>query len=45
MIAYFLIALLTVLIFLCISDVVQVVAQAIAEWRRARDLSRKQLAR
>jgi hypothetical protein len=45
MIAYVLIALLAVLIFLCISDVVQVVARATAEWERLRDLSKKHPAR
>lgn len=44
MIAYLLIVLLAVLIFLCISDVVQVITQATAEWERARDLSKKHLA-
>ena len=41
MIAYVLIALLAVLIFLCISDVVQVVTRATAEWERVKDLSKK----
>jgi hypothetical protein len=45
MIAYVLIALLAVLIFLCISDVVQVVTRAAAEWERVRDLSKKHPAR
>lgn len=45
MIAYLLIALLAVLIFLCISDVVEVITEAAGEWVRARDLSKKHLAR
>ena len=39
--AYLAIALLAVLIFLCISDVVEVITQATGEWERARDLSKK----
>ena len=38
--AYVLIVLLAVLIFLCISDVVQVITQATVEWERSRDLSK-----
>jgi hypothetical protein len=41
MMAYILIALLGVLIFLCISDFVQVITQATAEWERARVSSKK----
>ena len=45
MMAYVLIVLLAVLIFLCIPDVVEVITQATAEWQRAKDLSKKHLAR
>jgi hypothetical protein len=45
MITYVLIAVLAVLIFLCFPDVVQVVGQAASEWDKARDLSKKHLAR
>jgi len=41
MITYVLIAVLGVLIFLCIPDVVHVVGQAASEWDRGRDLSKK----
>lgn len=43
--AYLLIALLGVLIFLCFSDVVEAVIRATAEWERARVLSKKHPAR
>jgi len=36
---------LAVLIFLCVPDVVQVVVQAVSEWERANDLSKKHPAR
>lgn len=45
MITYVLIAVLAVLIFLCIPDVVQVVGEAASQWERANDLSRKHHAR
>jgi hypothetical protein len=41
MMAYFLIALLSVLIFLCFSDVVEVISEATGGWGRARNLSKK----
>lgn len=43
--AYLLIAILAVLIFLAISDIVPALEQAAAELERARDLSRKRLVR
>jgi hypothetical protein len=45
MMAYVLIVLLAVLIFLSISDVVPVVGRAAGEWERAKDLSKKNAAR
>jgi hypothetical protein len=45
MMTYVLIAVLAVLIFLCVPDVVQVVGQAASEWKRANDLSKKHPAR
>lgn len=45
MIAYVLIAVLAALIFLCFPDVVPVVTQAAAEWRRVRVSSTKHLFR
>jgi len=45
MITYVLIAVLAVLIFLSIPDVVQVIGQATYEWERAKDLSKKNPAR
>jgi len=45
MITYVLIVVLAVLIFLCVPDVVQVVVQAVSEWERANDLSKKHPAR
>jgi hypothetical protein len=40
--AYFLLALLSVLIFLCFSDVVEVITEAAGQWERARNLSKRQ---
>jgi hypothetical protein len=40
--AYFLIALLSVLIFLCFSEIVEVITEAAGQWERARDLSKRQ---
>ena len=40
--AYFLITLLSVLIFLCFSDVVEVITEAAGQWERARNLSKRQ---
>lgn len=45
MMAYVLIALLSVLIFLCFSDVVEVITEATGQLGRARNLSRKHAAR
>jgi hypothetical protein len=45
MMAYVLIALLGVLIFLSVSDVVPVVERAIAEWEGTKSLSKKHAAR
>lgn len=45
MMTYIVIAVLAVLIFLCIPDVVQVVGQAADEWERANDVSKKHPAR
>jgi hypothetical protein len=45
MTTYLAIVLLAVMIFLCISDVVEVITQATADWQRARDLSRKHATR
>jgi len=45
MITYVLIAVLAVLIFLSIPDVVEVIGQATYEWERAKDLSKKNPAR
>ena len=45
MMAYFLIALFSVLIFLCFSDVVEVITEATGEWGRARNLSKKHATR
>jgi len=44
-VAYVLIALLAVLIFLSLSDFVETVTERTAEWERARNLSRKHTAR
>jgi hypothetical protein len=41
--AYLLIALMAVLIFLAMSDFVEGVTQATAEWERARSFSKKQV--
>jgi hypothetical protein len=43
--AYVLIALLAILIFLSVSDFVEAVTEGTAEWERARDLSKKHPAR
>ncbi len=43
--AYLVITLLALLIFLCISDVVEVVTRAAAEWERAKDFSKRNLVR
>ena len=45
MMAYVVIILLAVLIFLCISDVVEAITDATAEWERARHFSKKHLVR
>lgn len=45
MITYGLIAVLAVLIFLSMPDVVQVIGQAASEWERPKDLSKKHPAR
>ena len=45
MMAYVLIFLLAVLIFLSISDVVPAVERASVEWERTKDLSKKHAAR
>jgi hypothetical protein len=45
MTTYLAIVLLAVLIFLCVSDVVEVITDATGEWERARDLSRKHATR
>jgi hypothetical protein len=45
MTAYLAITLLAVLIFLCISDVVDVITRATSEFEKARDLSRKHATR
>lgn len=45
MMAYFLIALLSVLIFLCFSDVVEAISEATGQWGRARNLSKKHATR
>jgi hypothetical protein len=41
--AYILIALLAVLIFLAMSDFVEGITQATAEWERARSFTKKQV--
>ena len=41
--AYLLIALMAVLVFLAMSDFVEGVTQATAEWERARSFSKKQV--
>jgi hypothetical protein len=40
MMAYVLIALLSILIFLCFSDVVEVITEAMGQWERARNVGR-----
>jgi hypothetical protein len=45
MMAYFLIVLLSMLIFLCFSDVVEVITEASAQRERARVYSRKHAVR
>jgi hypothetical protein len=45
MIAYLLIALMSVLIFLCFSDAVPTLARATAEWQRGKIWSHKNAAR
>ena len=42
MMAYLVIAMLSILIFLCFSDVVEVITEATGQWERARNLSKKQ---
>ena len=45
MMAYVVIAMLSILIFLCFSDVVDVIAEATGQWERARNLSKKHATR
>jgi hypothetical protein len=45
MMAYVLIALLSILIFLCFSDVVEVITEATGQWERARNVGKRHAAR